>query len=47
VWDTAAAPSSQFFVLVGTLILLPVILGYIVLVYWIFRGKVHHGETYH
>ncbi|HVY00053.1 MAG TPA: cytochrome d ubiquinol oxidase subunit II [Pseudorhodoplanes sp.] len=47
VWDTAAAPSSQFFVLVGTLILLPVILGYVVLVYWIFRGKVHHGETYH
>jgi cytochrome d ubiquinol oxidase subunit II len=47
VWDTAAAPSSQLFMLVGTLILLPIILGYIVLVYWIFRGKVHHGESYH
>jgi len=47
VWDTAAAPSSQFFMLVGTLILLPIILGYIVLVYWIFRGKVRHGESYH
>jgi cytochrome d ubiquinol oxidase subunit II len=47
VWDAAAAPSSQFFMLVGTLILLPIILGYSVLVYWIFRGKVRHGESYH
>jgi cytochrome d ubiquinol oxidase subunit II len=47
VWDTAAPPSSQIFMLVGTLILLPIILGYIVLVYWIFRGKVHAGESYH
>lgn len=47
VWETAAAPSSQLFMLVGTLILLPIILGYIVLVYWIFRGKVRHGESYH
>jgi cytochrome d ubiquinol oxidase subunit II len=47
VWDTAAAPSSQLFMLVGTLILLPIVLGYIVLVYWIFRGKVRHGESYH
>jgi cytochrome d ubiquinol oxidase subunit II len=47
VWDTAAPPSSQLFMLVGTLILLPIILGYIVLVYWIFRGKVRAGESYH
>jgi cytochrome d ubiquinol oxidase subunit II len=47
VWQTAAAPSSQLFMLVGTLILLPIILGYIVLVYWIFRGKVRAGESYH
>ncbi len=47
IWDTAAAPSSQLFMLVGTLILLPIIIGYIVFVYWLFRGKVHEGESYH
>jgi cytochrome d ubiquinol oxidase subunit II len=47
VWDTAAAPSSQIFMLVGVLILLPIILGYIGFVYYIFRGKVREGEGYH
>jgi len=47
VWDTAAAPSSQIFVLVGVLLLLPIILGYIGFVYYIFRGKVREGEGYH
>ena len=47
VWDTAAAPSSQIFMLVGTLLLLPFVFGYIVLVYWLFRGKVREGESYH
>ena len=27
--------------------LLPIILGYIVFVYWVFRGKVREGEGYH
>jgi len=47
IWDTAAAPASQAFMLVGTLALMPVILGYVVFVYWIFRGKVRQGEGYH
>ncbi|MET0924072.1 MAG: cytochrome d ubiquinol oxidase subunit II, partial [Xanthobacteraceae bacterium] len=47
VWQTAAAPSSQIFMLVGTVALLPIILGYIVFVYWLFRGKVREGEGYH
>jgi cytochrome d ubiquinol oxidase subunit II len=47
VWQTAAAPSSQIFMLVGTVVLLPIILGYIVFVYWLFRGKVREGEGYH
>jgi cytochrome bd ubiquinol oxidase subunit II len=47
IWDTAAAPASQMFMLVGTLGLLPIILGYFVFVFWIFRGKVRHGESYH
>jgi len=47
VWDTAAAPASQIFMLMGTLLLLPFVLGYIVFVYWLFRGKVREGESYH
>jgi cytochrome d ubiquinol oxidase subunit II len=47
VWDTAAAPASQIFMLMGTLLLLPFVLGYVVLVYWLFRGKVREGESYH
>jgi cytochrome d ubiquinol oxidase subunit II len=46
IWDTAAAPASQVFMLVGTLIMLPIILGYTVMIYWLFRGKVREGETY-
>lgn len=33
--------------LAGTLVLLPLILGYVVFVYWVFRGKVREGENYH
>ena len=47
VWQTAAAPASQIFMLLGTLVLLPLILGYFALVYWLFRGKVAEGESYH
>jgi cytochrome d ubiquinol oxidase subunit II len=47
VWDTAAAPASQIFMLIGTLVLLPIILGYVAFIYWLFRGKVREGESYH
>ena len=47
VWQTAAPPSSLIFMLIGTVFLLPIILGYIVFIYWIFRGKVREGESYH
>jgi cytochrome bd ubiquinol oxidase subunit II len=47
IWDAAAVPSSQTFMLIGTLILLPFILGYVVLTYWLFRGKVSEGAAYH
>ncbi|MGI8525201.1 MAG: cytochrome d ubiquinol oxidase subunit II [Pseudolabrys sp.] len=46
-WDAAAAPSSQIFMLAGTAVLLPLILGYTGLIYWLFRGKVGEGESYH
>jgi cytochrome d ubiquinol oxidase subunit II len=47
VWDSAAAPASQIFMLIGTLVLLPIILGYTAMIYWLFRGKVAEGESYH
>jgi len=45
--DAAAAPSSQIFMLIGTLVLLPIVLGYTALTYWLFRGKVREGAAYH
>ena len=33
--------------LIGTLFLLPIILGYTAFVYWMFRGKIREGEGYH
>jgi hypothetical protein len=42
-----AAPATQVFILMGTLVLLPIILGYMIFVYWIFRGKLREGEGYH
>jgi cytochrome d ubiquinol oxidase subunit II len=46
-WDAAAVPQSQIFMLIGVLIMLPIVLGYTVFVYWTFRGKVREGEGYH
>jgi cytochrome d ubiquinol oxidase subunit II len=47
IWEAAAAPASQAFMLVGTLVLLPIILGYTAFIYWLFRGKVREGASYH
>jgi cytochrome d ubiquinol oxidase subunit II len=47
IWDAAAAPASQSFMLAGTLVLLPVILGYTAFTYWLFRGKVGAAEGYY
>ncbi|HET8973957.1 MAG TPA: cytochrome d ubiquinol oxidase subunit II, partial [Pseudolabrys sp.] len=47
IWDTAAVPASQIFMLLGTLLLLPIVIGYIVFIYWLFRGKVREGESYY
>ena len=46
-WQGAAHPSSQLFYLIGAAVLLPVILAYTVLVFWLFRGKIRPGEGYH
>ncbi len=47
VWQTAAHPASQIFMLLGTAALLPLIFVYVAFVYWVFRGKVREGEGYH
>jgi cytochrome bd ubiquinol oxidase subunit II len=47
IWQAAAAPASQTFMLAGTVVLLPLILGYTAYVYWLFRGKIGPGESYH
>ena len=39
-WQAASSPSTQAFLLIGTLFLLPVILMYTAWSYWVFRGKV-------
>lgn len=46
-WQAAATPKSQAFLLIGTMFLLPIILGYTVYSYWVFRGKVQPGADYH
>ena len=45
--QAAASQSTQAFLLVGTLILLPVILLYTGWSYWVFRGKVRADTGYH
>ncbi|MCC3751949.1 MAG: cytochrome d ubiquinol oxidase subunit II [Halorhodospira halophila] len=45
--DAASAPEAQLFLLLGILFLLPIIVGYTVWTYWIFRGKVRAGAGYH
>src|ERR1700752_4067516 len=47
VWDTAAAPATQIFMLMGTLVMLPIIVSPHIFVYLIFGGKLREGEGYH
>ena len=44
--QAAAAPSSQSFLLVGTIVILPVILVYTAFCYYVFRGKASHEGYY-
>jgi cytochrome d ubiquinol oxidase subunit II len=46
-WDAASSESTQAFLLVGTLTLLPIILMYSGWSYWVFRGKVRADIGYH
>jgi cytochrome d ubiquinol oxidase subunit II len=46
-WELAAPHSSQMFTLIGAAVILPVIIAYTTLGYWVFRGKVRHGEHHY
>ena len=46
-WQAASSERTQAFLLVGTLVLLPVILMYTGWSYWVFRGKVRSEIGYH
>jgi cytochrome d ubiquinol oxidase subunit II len=39
IWQAASSPEALSIILIGTLFVLPVILGYSLLAHWIFRGK--------
>lgn len=39
IYEAASAPESLFIILIGTLFVLPMILGYTALAYTVFRGK--------
>jgi len=46
-YQAAASQSTQAFLLIGTLFLLPVILVYTAWSYWVFRGKARADIGYH
>jgi len=45
-WQAASSPSTQAFLLIGTLFLLPIIMMYTAWSYWVFRGKVRTDTGY-
>lgn len=47
IWDASSPPQSQGFMLVGTLFIIPFILGYTFWSYYVFRGKVTPADGYH
>ena len=46
-WEAASPESTQAFLLIGTLVLLPTVLFYTGWSYWVFRGKVRADIGYH
>lgn len=44
--NAAASGPSQSLLLVGTVVFLPIVLGYTAYCYYVFRGKSHHEQSY-
>ncbi len=47
IWEAAGPDKSLGFLLAGTVVLLPMVIGYTAYAYWVFRGKVKDDEGYH
>jgi len=47
IWEAASPKKSLHFLLVGVAIFLPIIISYTIYAYWVFRGKVKEGDSYH
>jgi cytochrome d ubiquinol oxidase subunit II len=47
IWDVAAPDESLWFLLVGAVVLVPMILAYTGYAYWVFRGKIDPASGYH
>jgi len=47
IWQAAAPVESLEFLLIGTIILVPIIIIYMAHGYWVFRGKVDAAGGYH
>ena len=47
IWQAASPENSQVFMLFGVAVLIPLILGYTAWAYYVFRGKVKAGSSYH
>jgi cytochrome d ubiquinol oxidase subunit II len=47
IWDAASPYSSQLFMFVGAVVLVPIILAYTGYAYWVFRGKLDPDRGYH
>ncbi|WP_187485075.1 cytochrome d ubiquinol oxidase subunit II [Pantoea agglomerans] len=47
IWAAASPPQSQAFMLVGSLLIIPMILGYTFWSYYVFRGKIKADAGYH
>jgi cytochrome bd ubiquinol oxidase subunit II len=46
IWDAAAPPPSQKFMLMGIAVMLPVVIAYTGYNYWVFRGKLGKNTAY-
>jgi cytochrome d ubiquinol oxidase subunit II len=44
IWAASSPHSSQAFTLVGAVVIIPIVLTYNAMAYWVFRGKVCYGE---
>lgn len=47
IWEAASPPETQWFMIGGFVVMIPIILAYTAYSYWVFRGKVADAAGYH